>query len=76
MNILQDDKGNWSSIRFLLIAVLLIFIYLLFLFSKALFFELQQEAINYTGLATLFTAMVANVGLVLVMKVIQKKYEN
>ncbi len=75
-NILQDDKGNYSSLRALLLVVMIIFIFLLYLFTKTLFFELQQDEINYQGLATLFTAMIVNVGVVLVSKIVQKKYEN
>ncbi len=76
MNALQDDNGNYSSIRMVLIFAVLIFLYLLYLFTKTLFVELEKETINYTGLALLFSAMVTEVGVVLVIKVIQKKYEN
>ena len=76
MNILQDDKGNYSSMRVILLGAFLVFIFLLFLFTRLLVFELHQESINYSGLATIFTAMVTQVGLVLFLKVFQKKFES
>ena len=76
MNILQDDKGNYSSMRVVLLGAFAVFVFLLILFTRLLVFELNQESINYNGLATIFTAMVTQVGLVLLLKVFQKKYEN
>ncbi len=75
MNALKDDKGNWSSIRLVLLFAVVIFLYLLYLFTKTLFVEIEKETINYQGLALLFTAMVTEVGVVLILKVLQKKYE-
>ncbi len=76
MNALQDDRGNYSSIRIVLMFAIIVFVFLLYLFTKTLFVELEKETINYTGLALLFSAMVTEVGVVLIIKVIQKKYEN
>lgn len=72
---LQDDNGNISSLRIVLVIILAIFIYLLALFTQALKIEIVKETPNYTGLATLFTAMLVNLALPLLLKVIQKKYE-
>lgn len=75
MNALQDDKGNYSSMRVVLLFAVMIFLFLLYLFTKTLFVEIQKDVINYQGLALLFTAMVTEVGVVLLLKVLQKKYE-
>jgi len=72
---LQDDKGNISSIRIILIVSFGIFIYLLALWRKAFLFEIVKDQPDYTGLVALFTAMIINTGLVLFLKVLQKKYE-
>lgn len=75
MNALQDDKGNYSSIRIALAFAIVLFMYLLYLFTKTLFVELTKDTINYQGLSLLFTAMIAEVAVVLLLKVWQKKYE-
>ncbi len=76
MNALQDDRGNYSSIRIVLMFAIIVFVFLLYLFTKTLFIEIQKDVINYQGLALLFTAMITEVAVVLILKVFQKKYEN
>lgn len=76
MKAIMDDKGNTSSMRIALLFAIGVFVFLLYLFTKTLLVEIQKEVINYTGLALLFTAMVTEVAVVLILKVIQKKYEN
>ena len=76
MNILQDDKGNYSSLRVILLVLLILQTWLIILFSSAMISEIKSEdAINFNGLATLFTAMVGNTFSMFLAKIIQKKYE-
>lgn len=73
---LKDDKGNWSSIRLVLMFGVLLLCYQLLEFRMAYRIEIQKEIVDYTGLSLLFTTMVTNFVFVLVLKVIQKKFEN
>lgn len=73
---LKDDKGNWSSIRLVLMFGVLLLCYQLLEFRMAYRIEIQKEIVDYTGLSLLFTTMVINFVFVLVLKVIQKKFEN
>lgn len=75
MQFLKDCTGQYSSMRIALMIIILITIYLLWLFTRAFIFELQQEHINYTGLATLFTAFFVSFTLAIFAKVWQTKHE-
>lgn len=73
---LKDDKGNWSSIRLVLMFCIFLLCYQLLEFRVAYRIEIQKEIVDYTGLSLLFTTMVINFVFVLILKVIQKKFEN
>ncbi len=77
-NILQDDNNNYSSMRMVLIGCTVLTVYLLILFSIMVFHELkqEQEPVNYSGLTGIFSAMFVQFILVVIMKVVQKKFEN
>jgi hypothetical protein len=75
MNPLQDDSGNNSSIRVILALSFILLIYQLIEFRYAFRLEVVKEEPDYNGLSILFGAMVLNFVFVLIMKVIQKKYE-
>ena len=72
----QQDDGTFSMLRLLVACVLVVFTYLMYLFTRLLYFELNSEEINYSGLSLLFTTMFINFILAILLKVIQKKYEN
>ena len=71
----QEGNGRLSSMRLALAITTIVFIYLMLLFSQAFWFEIQKKEIDYTGLSLLFTTMFVNFILVILMKVIQKKFE-
>lgn len=73
---LKDDSGNNSSIRGILLISVIILIYQLYEYRLAFRLEIQKEVVDYTGLSLLFTTMVINFIVVVILKVIQKKYEN
>ena len=73
--IIEETNGRRSSIRIVLIVSAIIMLYLLYLFTVMVRHELAQESINYTGLTAIFSAMFVQFILVVIMKVIQKKYE-
>ena len=73
--IMQDSKGNNSSLRIILVVVFLLMCYQLYEFRVAYRLEIVKEAPDYSGLTLLFTAMIINFVLVLVAKVWQKKFE-
>lgn len=67
-----------GSIRVILFVSYATMIYLILLWRKVLLVEITHnpEQINYNGLALLFGAMVTNMALVLVAKVMEKKFES
>ena len=73
--IMQDSKGNNSSLRIILMVVFLLMCYQLYEFRVAYRLEIVKETPDYNGLTLLFTAMIINFVLVLVAKVWQKKFE-
>ena len=75
MKLIQDDKGNISSLRVILLIVAGAFVYLLFLFTLFVLHELKSDYVNYTGLAALFSAFFVSFILAIFGKVLQKKYE-
>jgi hypothetical protein len=75
MPIITDANGQVSSLRVIMLLWFFVFIFLLGMFTRAFLFELKQTSINYTGLATLFTAIFINFALIVFSKVFQKKYE-
>ena len=72
-----DDDGNLSMMRLITALGIVVFVFLLYLFAITLFEEISRkdEPINYTGLATLFTAMVLELYGTIYGKVHQKKIE-
>ena len=75
MNAFKDDKGHWSSIRIIMILSVIIFGYMVYLWREAFMLEILKEKPDYGGLTTLFTAMVAGVGISIFAKVVQKYFE-
>ena len=73
---LKDDKGNWSSMRLVLISCIFLLCYQLYEFRVGYRKEIEKDVVDYTGLSLLFTTMVINFVFVLILKVIQKKFEN
>jgi hypothetical protein len=53
----------------------LVLVYQLYRFNQVYQIEIMKERIDYTGLSLLFTTMVINFIFVVILKVIQKKYE-
>ncbi len=72
---LKDEKGHWSSIRVILLVSVFILVYQLWRFNQVFQIEIVKEKIDYTGLSLLFTTLVINFILVVILKVIQKKFE-
>jgi uncharacterized membrane protein YidH (DUF202 family) len=72
---LKDKNGDWSSLRVVLLFSVLVLIYQLYRFNQVYQIEIMKERIDYTGLSLLFTTMVINFIFVVILKVIQKKYE-
>lgn len=73
----EDDNGNLSSIRLILLILLVVFVYLMFLFTKMIYHELNsKDPINYQGLAIVFSSFFIQFILVILSKVIQKRFEN
>ena len=75
MNLIQDKSGNYSSMRVMLLASLLLLVYQLWEFRFAYRLEVVKDEPNYSGLALLFGAMVINFVVVILLKVLQTKYE-
>jgi hypothetical protein len=71
----QEESGAYSSIRLALAITTTVFIYLMFLFTLLVKKELSKDIIDYTGLSLLFTTMFINFILVILLKVVQKKFE-
>lgn len=72
---IEDNKGNISSIRILSYLSFILLVYLLSEFRYAYRLEVVKPFPDYPGLALIFTAIVINFGLVILLKVIQKRYE-
>jgi hypothetical protein len=75
MNILQDDKGNYSSLRFLLLGVFVLLVWMFTEWRLALRVEILKDSPDYTGLTQLFLAMMVTFGMGILGKIIQKKFE-
>ena len=75
MNALQDEKGNYSSLRIMLIFVCGLVVWMYVDWRKLAFIEAQRDAPDYTGLTNLFLAMLVTFGLAIISKLIQKKFE-
>jgi threonine/homoserine/homoserine lactone efflux protein len=73
---LSQDNGVLSMIRLAVVFVMLVFLYFLWLFTLMVFHELSRDEINYSGLALIFGAMFVEFILVIILKVMQKKYEH
>ena len=75
MNVLQDDKGNYSSLRVMILFVCLLIVWMYHDWRTVLFIEVAKDKPDYTGLIQLFSAMLITFGLAFLSKLIQKKYE-
>ena len=75
MNALQDDKGNYSSLRIMLIFVCGLVVWMYVDWRKLAFIEVAKEQPDYSGLTNLFLAMLVTFGLAIISKLIQKKFE-
>jgi quinol-cytochrome oxidoreductase complex cytochrome b subunit len=76
--LIQDDKGNYSSMRVIMLFGGVVFLLTFALFVIIVFEALgrKSEPINYSGIALLFTAMVVEIMAFVCAKVWQKKIEN
>jgi hypothetical protein len=77
-NALQDDNGNYSSMRILLFMLFAFVLFLYFDWRTALFVEVRKQVPDYQGITSLFTAMMAGfVALIAatIAKIIQKYIE-
>lgn len=75
MNLLQDDKGNWSSLRALLLFVCVLIVWMYIDWRRVLFVEMLKETPDYGGVVQLFSVMLVTFGLAFAAKLIQKKFE-
>jgi len=75
MNALKDNKGNWSSMRIVMFFSLVVLAYQLYEFRVAYRLEIMKEQVDYNGLSLLFASLVTNFIFVVILKVIQKKFE-
>ena len=75
MNALQDDKGNYSSLRIMLIFVCGLVVWMYVDWRKLAFIESARDNPDYSGLTNLFLAMLVTFGLAFASKLIQKKFE-
>ena len=75
MNAFQDDKGNYSSLRIMLIFVCGLIVWMYMDWRRVLFMEVVKDNPDYVGLIQLFSAMLVTFGLAFAAKLIQKKYE-
>lgn len=79
-NILQDDKGNWSSGRLVMMIMLAFATLVYFDWRWAFRIEMQKLDPHYMGIIDLFREMivifVGGIVIMRVMQIIQKKYEN
>ncbi len=75
MNVFQDDKGNYSSLRVLLIFVCILIVWMYLDWRTVLFIETAKEVPDYTGVTNLFLTMIITFGLAFASKLIQKKFE-
>lgn len=77
-NMLQDDYGNYSSMRILLFLLFAFVLFLYFDWRTALFVEVSKVAPDYEGITSLFTAMMAGFMALIattIAKIIQKYIE-
>ena len=75
MNLIQDDKGNYSSLRVMLIFVCLFIVFLYVDYRQIMFIEVAKPEPDYEGLVKLFLAMMVTFGMGWMAKLIQKKIE-
>jgi len=73
--VFTQDNGQISSIRIIMFLVFVLWVWLLREFSIAFHLEILKEKPDYMGLTALFTAQFINMGVVVFLKVFQKKYE-
>jgi hypothetical protein len=74
--IIQDDKGNTSSFRVILLFFTALWFGLIVLWGIAFWVEMARDEPNYNGLAVLFGALVVQVLGMIAGHVIRKRYEN
>lgn len=71
----QDDSGNESSFRINWSKFINIIRWILFVLLGLTIWESTKESPDYTGLATLFTAVMGSGAVTYIAKAYQKKYE-
>jgi hypothetical protein len=76
MNVLQDNNGNYSSMRVILILTFSLMLWMFVEWRIAFHIEIEKDNPDYGGLTQLFIAMMVTFGMGIVGKIIQKKYEN
>ncbi len=76
MKTLEDDKGNPSSFRMMLLVFVILWFILIVLWGRAFCIEMERGEPDYDGLAVLFGALVVQVLGMIAGHVIRKKYEN
>lgn len=74
--VIQDDSGNTSSFRVILLFFTFLWFCLIVLWGIAFWIEMAREEPNYNGLAVLFGALVVQVLGMIAGHVVRKKYEN
>ncbi len=72
---LKDDKGNWSSLRLVMVFSVGLLFYQLYKFNQVYQLEIVKDSVDYSGLSLLFTTLVINFVFVIILKVVQKKFE-
>ncbi len=75
MNALKEESGKYSTLRIILFVFILILAYQLYEFRFAYRLEVVKESPDYRGLSLLFAALVTNFIVILITKVVQKKFE-
>ena len=77
-NALQDDKGNWSSMRLLLTFLFALVVWMYVDWRWALRLEMLKDVPDYLGITGLFNAMMAGFTTLiaaLIIKLVQKRFE-
>ena len=74
--VIQDDMGNTSSFRVILLFFTALWFGLIVLWGIAFWVEMSRAEPNYNGLAVLFGALVVQVLGMIAGHVVRKKYEN
>lgn len=74
-SLLQDDKGNWSSGRFVFLVGAGTIVWMIKLWTKAYNIEILKDKPDYEGLVLLFRELVIMFGVAYLFKVLSKVAE-